>query len=57
MSTPFLQEVLQNMKNIMGDRENTCQFYIYSAHDTTVALILNALNLTSTECTIQAFLG
>ena len=50
MSTPFFKQVLQNMDNMIAQVNSPHKFYMNSAHDTTVLLMLNALNLTSSKC-------
>lgn len=48
-ATPFLNQTIQNMRNIVRDK-NRERLIIYSAHDTTVGNILAALRLTSAQC-------
>jgi len=52
MSTKFFQELENNMKN---RQSTTKKFYLYSAHDTTIAGFLGGFKLTSTECIFDNF--
>jgi hypothetical protein len=57
MSTPFFQEVIANMDSILSGASKAYKFHMYSAHDTTVALMINALNWTSSQCQVEAYLN
>ncbi|CAD8189018.1 unnamed protein product [Paramecium octaurelia] len=54
LATPFFTKVLDNMENVLN-KLTKHKFRIFSAHDTTVELILNALNLTTVECLKQVY--
>jgi|APCry1669189241_1035207.scaffolds.fasta_scaffold118335_1 hypothetical protein len=45
------------MYNKLNASAKSYKFHFYSAHDTTIALMLNALHYTSTECLLNAFLN
>ncbi len=41
----FLEEIMSNMDNTLGNKNNVPKFYIYSAHDLSVGPIMGALGL------------
>ena len=45
------------MDNVISKEANvkSYKFHVYSAHDTTVMLMLNGLQLTSSECQLQVY--
>ena len=45
------------MYNKLNASAKSYKFHFYSGHDTTIALMLNALHYTSTECLLNAFLN
>ena len=52
-SSNFLKHTVHNMNRALHHRD--VQWIIYSAHDTTVANILAALNLTNVACIYEAY--
>lgn len=53
--SPYFSETLTNMRRIIrgtGDR----RLIIYSAHDMTIANILNGLRMTSAKCVWECYL-
>jgi len=41
----FMEEYLEAITNSMNEPNNTLSFILYSAHDTTIMAVLNALNI------------
>ena len=55
ISTPPFKEILQQFSGKVNKRTNR-KMTIYSAHDTTLGLLMTAFNLTSFECIYNNFL-
>jgi hypothetical protein len=49
-SSPFLKAIINNMKKVIKGEYGQKKLTVYSGHDTNVAPVLTALNLTSAEC-------
>ena len=45
------------MANYLNTATKSYKLHVYSAHDTTLLLILNALNLTSSDCLTSLYVN
>ncbi|KAL4453129.1 hypothetical protein ABPG74_015360 [Tetrahymena malaccensis] len=54
--TPFLNNLVQVLSDKVSNPKNKLKGYFLSAHDTTVNMVLQGLNLTSWECIEQSFM-
>ena len=56
VSTLYLQQTLSNLKGKVNNTY-TPRIVIYSSHDTTVGMVLAALNMTNIECIADHYLN
>ncbi|EAR86980.1 histidine phosphatase family (branch 2) protein (macronuclear) [Tetrahymena thermophila SB210] len=54
--TPFLNNLVQVLSDKVSNPKNNQKGYFLSAHDTTVNMVLQGLNLTSWECIEQTYM-
>ena len=53
-SSPFFTDLLQNFDNLIN-KKNQMALIVSSGHDGTIMTLMNALNMTSWKCQVQAW--